>query len=108
MQAPENFITQEYTPASDIWAIGILLHEILVGVSESDLPLPSTDYDELQELAKNKKLIPSIFPHGSVPEIFRQVCALCFEQDPARRPTAKTLLTLLKEKGSDDADHDHE
>lgn len=94
MQAPENYTTLEYSPKSDIWAAGLLLHELFVGVEDEDYPLPSTDYDVLKALAHEHKLIPKPLP-SSCPDVFRLICGRCFEQDPEKRPTALELYTML-------------
>ncbi len=83
----------EVGPAADIWALGVMLYEMLAG----QLPFEGTSVAEL--LAK----IPSVEPtrprqlRPRLPRDLETVCLKCLEKDPARRYiTAQALAEDLR------------
>lgn len=80
---------------ADVWAFGLLLYEIYVGVEDKDFPVP-LDEDELRDLAKDGKMVPTPLPAGC-PAMVLSICTLCFEQGPARRGTVQQLLEVVNE-----------
>lgn len=85
--APEAAMTGASEPASDIYALGVILGELTTGE-------PLWDSDSLTELVQHKlHPAPAI---ALVPPEFRRVIAALIEPDPKRRPTAAQARTLLR------------
>jgi serine/threonine-protein kinase len=87
--APEQAIGAELTPATDVYAVGVMLYELVSG----QLPFPETG-DPLQMLFRHVHESPrpltSVAPH--VPEPIALAIAEALEKSPADRPTGALLL----------------
>jgi tetratricopeptide (TPR) repeat protein len=85
--APEQLRGQRSTPASDVYALGLMLHEALVGRPLFDgdvgrrliMPAPSIDS------------LPVGSPAASLPALVERM----LDPEPERRPTAADLLEFL-------------
>lgn len=77
-----------------MWAFGLLLYEIYVGVDDNDHPLQPLDYDDLQARAVHGRLIPTPLP-VSCPAPVHQMCMLCFAQEPDKRASVRELLAIV-------------
>lgn len=95
LKAPECFTERSFTAKSDVWAIGVLLYELFVGVRDEDLPFYGS-FDEMHDMAQRGALVPKPLP-AECPEAVRNMAAACLATDPARRPTALELLKLVHE-----------
>ncbi|WP_205880551.1 serine/threonine protein kinase [Larkinella terrae] len=79
--APELIEGQEPSPASDIYAMGVLLYELLSG----KLPFASrTDYELMQAIVREKP-IPLRKLHGQIPKELEAIVQKALEKNPARR-----------------------
>ncbi|ESU40570.1 Serine/threonine-protein kinase NEK [Giardia duodenalis] len=90
--APEVFIHRKTSPASDIWALGVIIYEL------ATLRLPSFSRKWEPEDAKE------CFVDGWKPdlssvkdEFIKSILERIFVLDPEKRPTAKELAELLQE-----------
>ncbi|MEM8926541.1 MAG: serine/threonine-protein kinase, partial [Actinomycetota bacterium] len=89
--APEFFNDGPVGPPSDIWSVGVLLHEILAGNRAHQGQGPAY----VHALTNAEPVIsPELSPAAA--ELVRR----CLDRDPARRPTAAELPAILAGAGS--------
>ena len=74
-----------YNNRSDVWAMGVVLYELATGKH----PFDGNSMTQLmQRIVRNS--VPSV-PSNYSKEM-RQLCDLCLQKDPSRRPNIKQLL----------------
>jgi serine/threonine-protein kinase len=73
--APEVAIGEPRTTASDVWSLGVVLHELLLGARR-----------------------PGSAPRGT-PRALAALCAECVAADPRARPDASTIAERLADPG---------
>jgi serine/threonine protein kinase len=90
--APERFDGVPATPATDMYALGVLLYHCLAG----KLPWPADTGTGL--VYSHKFLDPQPLPliEGLAPEVV-DLCSRCLHKDPLERPTALVAALLLAE-----------
>jgi len=89
--SPEQALGEVATPASDIYALGVVAHELLSGRRPFDKGTPvATAIAQVQES-------PPPLPEG-VPDDLRQVIEACLAKDPADRPS--TALEVAEALGA--------
>jgi eukaryotic-like serine/threonine-protein kinase len=88
--APERLDGRPVTPATDMYALGVLLYQSLTGV----LPW-SARTDE--QLLRSHRLVPpaALPPIDGLADEVAQVCAQCLDKRPGARPTAVAAALLL-------------
>ena len=86
--SPEQFRVEQLTPASDVWALGVILYEALTG----HRPFEDKVVAELARTVLGQDPPPE--PPGS-PRLARLVCR-CLERDPAARPPADEVASELE------------
>jgi eukaryotic-like serine/threonine-protein kinase len=88
--APERLLHDAVEPASDVYALGVLLYRLLAGHS------PWTSETTTQMLSAHIYLEPALLmPMFQVPDYVTALCNRCLAKDPTRRPSAREVATLL-------------
>ncbi len=99
--APEQtYGDRPVTQAIDVYALGIVLHELLKGRPVFE---ESTDADLVFAIRENKKdPIPtdSLFVRNETKELFEKICSLAPEHRPSAREVADVLERTLGEAGA--------
>ncbi|RKN39965.1 serine/threonine-protein kinase [Micromonospora endolithica] len=91
--APERLDGAPAQPATDVYSLGVLLHEALTG----RVPYPADTWEQLSAtLARSGPPAPVEVP-GLPPEV-AGICLRCLSRDPAARPTARQVATALREQ----------
>ncbi|MFH0903280.1 MAG: protein kinase [Pseudomonadota bacterium] len=90
--SPERWRGEESTAAADVWALGIILHELTIG---------RRPYQDLPAQVRRALLVgpePIPLPAGSdcaLPSDLTALIASCLEKDPTRRPSAGDIADTL-------------
>ncbi|GAA0367192.1 hypothetical protein GCM10009530_16330 [Microbispora corallina] len=92
--APERLKGTTADPAVDVYALGVLLFEMLTGAP----PYPETTWEAI-EAARREGPPPS--PQGvpGLPQEVADVCRRCLATDPADRPSARAVAAALSSGG---------
>lgn len=89
--APEQVEPRATGPASDCYAVGVLLYEALTGTR----PFSGTSAREILESKRTKRPKPPSRLAAGVPEDLERLCLDLLECDPSKRPTAEEILRRL-------------
>jgi len=79
--APEQVRGEEATPATDVYALGVVLYQFLTG----RLPYEGSSLAELAVRQQNERPLPPSTYNGDVPETLGGAVLRALEGDPARR-----------------------
>lgn len=92
--APEQARGGDFTAATDVWGLGMVLHEAATGqkVFPGETPLDEGDEDYYPQLTKTA---PSLRTQRRLPPKFRGVIEQCLEPDPAARPTLEEVRAVI-------------
>jgi serine/threonine protein kinase len=90
--APEQWRAESGSEATDLWALGVILHELVSG----QLPFQAKRMDELASLVCGEAAAPTL-EGEEVPPALRRLVQRCLEKDPGRRPTAAAAVQTLEE-----------
>ncbi|WP_307868634.1 protein kinase [Micromonospora sp. C95] len=91
--APERLDGAPAQPATDVYSLGVLLHEALTG----RVPYPADTWDELT-VALAERPPPSLTGVPGLPATVAEICLRCLSRDPADRPTARQVATVLRDQ----------
>jgi len=97
--APEQFVTGQSSAQSDVWALGVILYELIAGRH----PFARPDGEDFQVIRAIQFLEPedlSFIVKGTSPEL-KSVIAACLEKNPGARYTSaaevrEALKTIMK------------
>jgi serine/threonine protein kinase len=87
--APELFSSPAYSPASDVWALGVVLMELALGRSA----VRGGRAEAVARIVAGRLL--ELEPNESLDPRLHRVLARLLEPDPARRPNAKETSVLF-------------
>jgi eukaryotic-like serine/threonine-protein kinase len=91
--APEQVRGEEATPATDVYALGVVLYQFLTG----RLPYEGSSLAELAVRQQNERPLPPSAYDGEVPEPLSAAVLRALEGDPNRRyASAEELATGLR------------
>ena len=90
--APEQWNAELTTEATDLWALGLVLYESMVG----RLPYECGDRALLCEAVTSDEPMPVPAAALGMPVALAQLIASCIDKDPARRPTAGEVTGQLE------------
>ena len=90
--APEQWMARETSGAADVWALGVILYELLAGVR----PHHGADALKLAALVCSAAPAPTLPLELAVPEDLAGMVAACLDKDPSARPTAPELLDRIE------------
>lgn len=88
--SPEQSLSSRVTSATDIYAAGVVLYELLVGVT----PFEGTQ----EELSEKHRTVPPKPILERVPKTHEKLAWVCHEmlaKEPSRRPSAREILEFL-------------
>lgn len=94
--APERIQGSPYTVKSDVWSVGLTLHELAIGKfpfgsdsTDEDAGGPQGILDLLQQIVLEPA--PKLPKSDAFPSILEDMIAKCLMKDPAQRPTPQQL-----------------
>ena len=85
--APEQAASRELGPAADVYAVGVMLYEILTG----RLPIEGAQLQMLLDKQTREPPAPSSIA-ASVPDDLNMLCVRMLRFDPPQRPAAADVL----------------
>jgi eukaryotic-like serine/threonine-protein kinase len=93
--APEQARGEEATPASDVYALGVVIYQLLTG----RLPWEGTTLSELAIRRENERPLPPTSYDPAVPETLSTAVLRSLEGDPALRYTTARQLAIALRAG---------
>ncbi|MEU8297784.1 serine/threonine-protein kinase [Micromonospora sp. NPDC048909] len=91
--APERLDGAPAQPATDVYSLGVLLHEALTG----RVPYPAETWEQLSTALASERG-PSLAGVRGLPAEVSGIALRCLARDPAARPTARQVATVLGEE----------
>ncbi|MET8362618.1 serine/threonine-protein kinase [Micromonospora sp. NPDC005194] len=89
--APERLHGAPAQPATDVYSLGVLLHEALTG----RVPYPADTWEQLSAALAGGPA-PTLADVPELPAAVARICLRSLSRDPADRPTARQLATELR------------
>ena len=89
--APEQWSGGAVSPATDVWALGVTLYEMLSGRRPYELP----DIRALCFQVTSDAPVPAMEPRSPVPEDLIALVDRCLDKNPEKRPTAREVHGVL-------------
>ena len=93
--APEQFQGKQLDPSADVYALGLILYEILAGVHPRE---GGRDVEQIAYLATRENPPPPSFFNPKTPPELEKVILRCLRRKPSERfPSARELLEALED-----------
>jgi len=89
--APEQWTTDEPLAASDVWALGVMLYEMLTGARPYN---ERTVYLQCAAVC-SKDPPPPMEVDEEIPQALSEIVFACLEKDPSKRPPASEVTEAL-------------
>ncbi|MET8529649.1 protein kinase [Micromonospora sp. NPDC005172] len=89
--APERLDGAPAQPATDVYSLGVLLHEALTG----RVPYPADTWEQLSAALADGPA-PTLAGVPELPTAVARICLRSLARDPADRPTARQIATVLR------------
>jgi WD40 repeat protein/serine/threonine protein kinase len=89
--APEQWLQRDCTSATDVWALGLMLWELLNGRH----PFAGAALGTLAAKVCAAEPLPALAPGPQIPAAVAAVVARCLEKDQAHRPSATEVAETL-------------
>ncbi len=90
--APEQWTEDELSPATDVWALGLMLYELLAGRR----PYRGGSAVALCAAVCSPEPVPQMAAADDVPREIVELVARCLEKQASRRPTAAEVARVLR------------
>jgi WD40 repeat protein len=90
--APEQWRGERCTPATDVWALGVILHELVHGRR----PVVASGVAALARAVTAPGPLPELPPPPGVPDAALALLRRCLDKDPAGRPHAREVAGVLE------------
>jgi WD40 repeat protein/serine/threonine protein kinase len=90
--APEQWLEEKTTGATDVWALGMILYELVGG----RLPYVEASFLTLRARVISPQPVPALESLDDLPPALVGLITRCLEKDPARRPAASEAAGALK------------
>lgn len=91
--APEQWLSQECTPATDVWAVGVILFELCAG----RLPFDHDTIAKQLTAVCSADAAPRVDRLARVPEELSALIARCLDKDPSFRPLPTEVAATLRD-----------
>jgi eukaryotic-like serine/threonine-protein kinase len=88
--APERMVADSVSPATDVFALGVLMYRLLT----RDLPWPAETPSETIRAHESLEPVP-LPPLVGVPVDVHSICRRCLDKDPLLRPSAAEVAVVL-------------
>ena len=92
--APEQWRGEEAAAAAQVWALGLLLHQMIAGRHPHD---QITDDDALRDEVTGEEPVPLDPSFDEVAPRLSELVAACLQKDPEQRPPARKVVKILEE-----------
>ena len=89
--APEQWLGQACSGGTDVWALGLILFEMLSG----RVPYRERRISKLCAAVISSEPVPDVRAHCDVPNECTELITCCLAKDPAARPTASSVAQDL-------------
>lgn len=90
--SPEQWRQEESSTASDIWALGIILYELLSGRH----PYPPMNTTQLRSSVLCPEHLAQLPPHNDLPQELSELVSRCLEKIANQRPSAAEVVERLE------------
>ena len=91
--APEQWLLKKKSGATDIWALGVVLHELVTG----QRPYRTSSIPQLMLKVTARSPVPRDPGLDRVPTQLAELITACLDKDPAGRPSAEQLADTLRQ-----------